>query len=192
MQNQNHRPPGERITLNGTFHAVHFLARAHAACFTVFTRHTHGAEALGFNGLGAFFLILFYAAFANAPEMFTFFWLWLMAQIIQRVRTSIAIGRGLQLHSQYGGYPWLGYRLQSVKTYRAAVFAEACAVFMTGALLYSISEAVGMFTIVGSLSMLAVYGINRMAITMEVRRMRDAELEMRMRADVFQGKYTDY
>lgn len=79
-----------------------------------------------------------------------------------------------------------------MKSYRGAVLTECVALFVAGTLLCSLSEALGKFTMFGGLSLLIVYGIERQAISMEARRMRDAEIEMRMRAEIYQGNRNDF
>jgi hypothetical protein len=192
MRQPDQKGPGFQMSMGDTFNLFYFVARGHATCFTVFTRHTFGQQALGWNGLCAFLLIPLYAGFADAPEMLRFWALWVIALVLQRVRTAWAVVHGRKLHSQYGGHPWLGYLIPFVKSYRAAVAAECAAVFLAGVLLCSVSEAVGMFTAIGFWSLLIVYGVERQALLMEARRIRDAEIEMQARVDVYQGNYDNF
>jgi hypothetical protein len=190
---KNQQPtPGDQITMQGTFHLLHLLAQGLATCFTVFTRHTFGQEALSWNGLCAFILIPVYAGFAEAPEMFDFWGLWFAAFVIQRLRTVWAVGHGWKVHSRYSGHPWLGLQFPFVKSYRGAVTIESLSLLVGGFLLCRMSEPLGRFMMFGGLSIFMVYAIDRQAIVMETRRMQDAELEMRMRTEIHQGTFNDF
>lgn len=192
QQKQDQKTPAEQISLRGTFYVLHVLARAHSTCFTVFTRHTFGQEALGWNGLLAFLLIPVYGGLANAPLMFPFWGVWFLALIAQRLRTTWAVLNGWKIHSRFRGHLWLGFLLPFVNSYRAAVVVEMLSVFAAGMFLRRWSEPVGKFMMVGSLSLLIVYVIERWALIMDARRMIDAELEMEVRTEIYRGNFTDF
>ena len=75
------------------------LANAHATTVTPFLRRGFGSEALGKNGLLAAVMILLYAGFTNSPEMITFFWVWIMAVIYQRLYGFNQRRNGQVVHS---------------------------------------------------------------------------------------------
>jgi hypothetical protein len=192
MQNGNQKSGFDQLDKRDAFTIVFVFLKSLATCIVVFTRHTLGPDALGWNGIGALLLILLYGTFANVPEMLAFLCFWLIALAVQRVRTACAIGCGLKLHSRDGGVPWLGYLLQIGKNYRLAIFMEFVIVFAAGLLLCSVSKALGQFVVAGAWSTLLVYLIERRAIQMEIRQMQDAEIDMRTRAEIYQGNHTDF
>lgn len=185
------RPPKQKpdetdhVTFRDTFRIIYFFARVYATCLIVFSRHTFGAEALGWHGFWAFVLILLCAGFGEAPEMLDFLKLWLAALILQRIRTFVALRKGRRLHSFYGGEIWFESLVPFVKSHGRAAALEFLAWSMIGLWLTQFSEALGRFVFYGAWSLVIVYVIERQAIVMEIRRMRDAEIEMQMRTEMY-------
>ncbi len=174
-RNKNHwainsRWPG---AFRGSLYAIALVL---TTCVTVFTRRRFGAEALGWNGLGAFLLLLFYAG--SSPGMQVYFCLWVLALLIQRCQTIWMGIRGHVEHSRYGGWPWLAIRFAKNEMQAKALEVLLC--LIAGGLLYSLSEAVGMFVIRCGFGMAVVQVIDRQVLAMQDRRMRDAEIEMRL------------
>lgn len=191
MQQSQQRSAGNGVSQQDAFGLFFIVIKSLATCLCVFTRHTFGSEALGWNGLGALAAILVYGTFAKVPEMFPFLLCWLAALCVQRIRTAWVRGQGHIMHSRDGGYPWLGFLLPSVKRYRTAMLMESAIAFGAGMLLCSVSEGLGHFIMAGAASLLLVYGIERAVLLKEVSQMRDAEIEMRMRTEVYHGHHTD-
>jgi len=185
---QQTRTPGGRMTIQDTTNLTYVALKAFATCFTVFTRHSFGTEALGLSGVLACAGIFIYANVQRSPEMFFYFWVWLLALIMQRARSLRASRHGHRLHSQNRGYPWLGYLLPGVKSYWAAAFVECCAVMACAAVAAPFSKAMAGFFFWGSIAMLFLGRLEHHAITMELRRMRDAEIEMQTRADLYRSQ----
>lgn len=185
MQGRQQQTPGEQITLPGTFNLLVILLSAHATCLRVFLRYGFGSEALGANGLGAFLLILAYAGFSNSPEMLTYFWLWFAALIAQRCRTGVLAATGRREHSRYNGWPWLTGLV--TRNELAAKAAEGPLCLIIGAILCEWSEQVGYFVMFGMVSLTGLHIIDRIAIEMQIRRMRDAEIEMQWAAEWFRS-----
>ena len=111
-----------------------------------------------------------------------------MALVMQRIRTFWAIAQFRTMHGRYGGYPWVGYLPVFVKKYSQAVVVEFLACLLVGLMLRDISRPLGSFVVAAACSTLIAGVIDLMALKMEARRMRDAEIEMRTRVEIYQGK----
>lgn len=188
MQQPQHKPPADQLTMAGAFGGLYMIALVLTTCVTVFTRRRFGAHALGWNGVGAFVLLLLCAG--SWPGMLIYFWIWLAALIIQRSQTIRMELRGDYEHSRYSGWPWLTSRF--AKTERQAKALEVPLCMIVGGLLCPLSEQVGMFVILCGFAMSVVLAIEGQAMAMQVRRMRDAEIEMRQAAERFRGVRNDY
>jgi hypothetical protein len=188
MMHKPQKSPGEMLTREESFNLFFAIAKCYATCLVVFTRHTFGKEALGFNGLGAFILIPMYATFAKVPEMFDFWVLWLVALFVHRVRTITATVKGIIRHSRDGGQLWLGSLFGLVKSPKGAQFIEFLICLGIGVQLKSVSPGVGSFVIGGSVALLFVALIENQMWSMKVQRMHDAEIEMRALSEMYRGQ----
>jgi len=182
------KPPGEQITVRGTFHIVTFLAQSHASCITVFIRHSFGIEALAWNGLGAFVLLLLCAG--SSRDMAAYFGLWFIALLAQRTRSIWLDRQGRRQHSRYSGWPWLA--MNFAKTEGKAKLIEIVLCLAVAIVMGPLSETVSKFLLWGCFSLAFVQFIEWHSITMQVRRMRDAEIEMQQAAERFRGDRRDY
>src|ERR1700686_4374451 len=103
---------------------LYLLVCGHAACFTVFTRHSFGVETLGINGVAALGLMLVYICFTGSPAMLPFLAIWFVALALQRLTTFVRSRRGWYEHSRYEGYLWLGFLVPFVRRVEGAKFCE--------------------------------------------------------------------
>lgn len=179
---QQQQTPSEQLNFQNSTAILIGSVRCISTCFTVFSRHTFGPEGLGWPAFGAFLFILLFAGTQNAPEVLLFFWVWVVALIMQRIRTFWAIERGYVFHSQFQGWPWLGFLLPWVRTYRQAKAWEMVLCGVIAVVVAPFSEQVASLLICASLALLIDEGIDRHMETMERRRLMDAELELRARS----------
>ena len=193
MPQQDQTRPGDTMSMRDTFNLLHLLAAlARHLPHRIYPAHVRRGGVLGWNGIGALVVILFYGTFARAPEMFGFLLVWLLAVGVQRVRTTWAVRNGRQLHSRYDGHLWVGYAPKFIKKYRHAVLVEFVVCFVAGIILSDSSQGLGKFVLVAAWCVLIAAVIDHMAMKLETRRMRDAELEMRARMEIYQGKNDDF
>lgn len=190
MQDQRQEPTGlglrESFNIGYTFHQVH------ATCFTPFLRRGFGRNALGFNGIGAFILILSYAALTQSEGMFVYFWAWFAALVLQRLQTGWMALRGHVEHSHYDGRPWVAMLFPFVKSELSARALEPMICFIGWALLCPLSETVGGFVMFGAISLTLVEGIRRYVTQNRLQQMRDAEIEIQALAERFRGERKDF
>jgi hypothetical protein len=160
------------------------LANAHAITVTPFLRRGFGSEALGVNGVAALVLILLYAGVTNSPEMVSFLWAWLAAVGCQRVYGFRQRANGEVVHSRYAGWPEVGMRFaKTEKVARSVVEPLVCVV--VGGCLWSLSEALGRFILLGSISLLVSRGLEQQVTRNRLRAMNDGQIEARYLSDVF-------
>lgn len=184
--------PGDLLNPRQGMNLLYWLATGHATCFTVFLRHSFGTEALGRHGITALIIILLYACAVEEPLMLTFFWVWLAALILQRLRTFSLFRKGVVWHSRYAGYPFLAMRSPFVKTEGAAKTLEPLFCLIGGALLCPLSEKLGVFVLTGFVSLLVTRGIETQLVANRRRAMRDASIEQRHMASLFRGETNDF
>ena len=166
------------------------VANGYATTVTVFLRRGFGSESLGVNGIVAALIILLYGGFTNSPEMITVFWVWLGAVAYQRVYGFRQRANGQVVQSRYAGDPVVArFFTKSERVAREVVEPLICIV--VGACLWSWSEQVGRFVLCGSFALLVSRGLDTQVTRNRVQKMRDAQLEQRFLADVFNGRRTD-
>jgi hypothetical protein len=182
----------EQSSFRSSFNAMYFLANSHATCLTVFLRHSFGSEAIGMNGLVAVLMMLVYRGETRCLAMGTFFMAWLVALIVQRLRTFVLYQRGWRLHSRYGGYPWLAIRIPFVKTEVRAMALEPLVCLLVGHVLCRWSEPVGRFVMFGCFSLAIKNGIERQIDRARLRQMHDAVIEQMHLVERFQQTRKDY
>jgi hypothetical protein len=160
------------------------LANGHATTVTPFLRRGFGSEALGINGVVGAIIILLYAGVTNSPEMVTFWWVWIAAVAYQRLYSVKQRQNGNVVHSRYAGWPEVGMRFaKTEKVARGVIEPLVCVV--VGGCLWSWSEALGRFILLGSFSLLVSRGLEQQVIRNRVRAMSDAQIEQRYLSDVF-------
>jgi hypothetical protein len=172
------------------FNFLYLFCRGHATVVTPFLRTGFGAEALGLNALVAFVMMTFLACKDQA--MSGLLGLWLLAVIVQRVRTRLAIHRGEIIHSRYAGYPWLAMKMPFVRKEQTAVgIVEPMVIFLVGVLLCPLSVDVGGLVSTSAVSLMLQHGIEAEIDRKRMQQMRDAEIEQRYYAERFRNPLED-
>lgn len=151
------------------------LANVHFTCIAVFIRCRFGSEALGWNGLGAFLLLICLAA--SQPGMGWYFLAWLVMQIYRRVETLRMWMRGQVTHSRYAGDPWLAMRIPFCRDDQSARAAEPLLCFALGAVLLPLSQCAGGLVMAGLVSATVRNIIEELIDRKRIQAMRDAEIE---------------
>jgi len=165
---------------------VGLAANGYATAVTPFLRRGMGSEALGVNGVVALLIIIGYAGVTNSPETITFFWVWLVAVGCQRVYGARQRASGEAVHSRYAGDAVAGRRFtKSERVAREIVEPMICIV--VGAFLWQWSEPLGRFILCASFSLLVSRGLDTQVTRNRVQAMRDAAIEQRFLADLFNG-----
>ena len=159
---------------------IYWLCVIHSNCIIVFLRTGFGREALGMRGFLA--LVLLLLCLGGEPLMVLWIAAFLVAVIVQRIITFRAIRRGAVLHTLYAGTP-LFMKLPLVRTDRAAMVLEILLCIVLGALFLAVSEFMGMFTLLGAVSLTIRTGIEDSVYTRRLDRMRDAKIEGRWYSD---------
>ena len=174
QQDQNNQQ--RQFTNSDALGIVFFAANVLATSVAVFLRRGFGREALGWNSLVAFFLLLFLGAadpaFGYFAIAFTF------AQVFRRVETFRLLRGGAVLHSQYAGFPYWAMKLPFVKSEKAAREAvEPLICLVVGVLLCPLSENIGGYVMLCGVGFIARYCIEELVMRKRVERMHDARIE---------------
>jgi len=182
-----HAPPGDRITMGGSFNFLNLLAHAHSLSFTVFLRTDFGSEGIGICGLGTIVMILGWVAYANCYPMFIFFLLWLVALIIQRIRTFSNWRKGVIVHSHFNGYPWFAKQMFRRMDEPNAKGVEAFLCLALGGLISQFNQPFGFYVMTGFASIMFSECMMAESMKRRLRQMRDAEIEQRYFAETYKS-----
>lgn len=184
-----HAPPGDRITMGGSFNVLYLLAHAHALSFTVFLRTNFGSEGVGICGLVTIVMILGWGAYANCFPMFLFFLLWLLALIVQRIRTFSNWRSGkVIVHSRYNGDPWLSRLLFRRMSELNARGVDAFLCLIVGGVISRFNEPFGFYVMAGFASIMLTESVMAESTRRRLRQMRDAEIEQHYFAETYRSR----
>lgn len=188
MQTPQQTTPGDRVTMAGSFNGLYMLSHAHAVTCTVFLRSDYGREGIGMFGLAGGLLILGYGCYANCYPMFIYFLLWMAAVICQRIRQFINWRRGrVFIHSRYNGYPYVSKWLFPRMTELNARGVDAFLCLAIGGLLFQFCKPLGVFVMMGFLSIMFSEAVMVEGTKRRLQAMRDAELEQRYLAEQYKS-----
>lgn len=187
-QGQTQQPFDALMNPRTSLNLFAILVAGHATCFTVFLRHSFGTRALGRNGVVACLLILLSACGAEDPVLLMFLGLFLLALILQRLKTFQLYRQGVEWHSQYGGYPFLALKIPLVRSEGTAKAFEPIFCLLIGPCLCPLSEPLGLFVMLGFFSLLFVRAFETQIMSNRMRAMRDAAIEQRNMAAIFRGE----
>src|SRR4051812_19896064 len=101
QQRQQDKPESLLLDMKESTSIAYALANVHAMAILPLIRTGMGKRGVGMTGFFAALLILFYGALKNAPEMFAYSYVWLLA-VIYRKLTYDPIE-----HTEYQGRPIL-------------------------------------------------------------------------------------
>jgi hypothetical protein len=189
MQQQQGHEESDRRT---SFNVVYLVASGWAWCILPFLRWNIGPSAIGMRGLVAIGVMWAYMAFARCPEIMSFFVVWLVFVILQRLRTARLVSLGAVMHSQYPGDPLVMKMFPRIRKVGNAKALEAMLCIFGGLLLAHASQKLGGFVAIGGVAMAILAVIDMQAINIRKQAMRDAELEQRFMADLHRGRRDDY
>lgn len=181
--------PADQITMRNTTNLASFAVWAHSTCFTPFLRKGFGNEALGFNGAVACIMVLLFAG-AYGPQGGTIFLMaWFGALIYQRITTAVNSRKGIITHSRYSGFPALTMKLFPFikKESTARAWGEPVLLVLVGLLLFQLSEPLGVWVMLGSVSLVMVHGIGEQIDRRKVQAMHDAQIEQEYLAEQFRN-----
>lgn len=160
--------------------ALYWGCVIHTTCILAFLRYRGGREAWGIRGALAFVLLLGCAA--ADPRMCWWVIAFLVAISAQRISTHRAIKSGAVIHSLYPGTPWLT-KLPFFRKERDAMTLEMFVCFVMGALLLAVSHLMGVFLMLGFLTLALRHGIEEWVHERRLMRMQDAQIEGRWYGD---------
>lgn len=160
--------------------ALYWLCVIHSNCIIVFLRRGFGREALGMRGLLA--LVLLLLCLGGEPLMILWIAAFLVAVIVQRIITLRAIRKGAVIHSLYAGTPLLTI-IPFFRKERDAMILEMILCFALGALLMALSHVMGLFMMLGFITLAIRTGIEDSVCQRRLDRMRDGQIEGRFYGD---------
>ena len=193
MQQQQQQTPGDKLTAAEGFNVAMLIMKSHATAITVFLRTDFGSEGIGVAGLGAIFLIIAMGGCSGDVLMYYYLIAFIIATVLQRIRTFRNWWRGNHQHSYYDGYPWLALKLfPRVKKEGDAKGMEAFLCLAIGCLLLNCGvTSLGMFIAAGFISIMFVAGTKAELVKRRLRAMRDAQFEQEYLAEEFRQKYRE-
>jgi hypothetical protein len=106
----------------------------------------------------------------------------LVAVIVQRIITLRAIRKGAVIHSLYAGTPLLTI-IPFFRKERDAMILEMILCFALGALLMALSHVMGLFMMLGFITLAIRTGIEDSVCQRRLDRMRDGQIEGRFYGD---------
>jgi hypothetical protein len=175
---------GDKWSNKDSFNLLWVAANCQAACVTVFTRTSFGAESLGVPGIGAFVVLCFWVAGTKSPDLMWYSGCWLCAWVLQRVKTMNDCRKGHYEHSRYGGYPQAIGRF--CKSERWAKLVEGLGILLLGLGLNPIDWRLGHFFTASGGAILFIELIHGQVERKQRQERMDAEIEMRWLSN--QGK----
>ncbi len=164
------------VTVAQGLNMAYIAATVHAACIMPWLRSRPGTHAYANTGPLALIAMVFYAAFANCPEMLDYIPIWLVAVIFRRITSDRT------QHSRYYGVPLLTrwFACGPVTAMKMEVIVMLAAV-----LLLPISEPLGLFFLAETISLTVILVIEGGAQALRRRRMHDASIEHEATAEMF-------
>jgi hypothetical protein len=162
------------------FGLLYNLANTHKSAIAVMLRRDFGSEALSWNAFFAMILIFMCYAITADKGMLAYLGIWFVCQVMQRARTARLLSGGAVIHSRYAGYPYMAMQMPFVRSLSTATgFVEPMMCLVGGAMLCSVSQALGVFIMIGFMSFIVCNGIEKEIRRKRLERMRDAEIEQR-------------
>ena len=176
-------PLSQRFNGDIVISTIFLLVGGHSACFWPFMRKNFGVRAFYVHGLVALAMLIAFSASIPRPEPRLFLPVWLGLVIFHRGVSLHRQWKRIECHSNYDGEPWLANRLFGWPSELAAKsFCEPLLLAVIGSLLfYALSEPLGLFVGLGSVSLFVKKTIERGIENAEIQVMRDKEIEMRAR-----------
>lgn len=175
------------LDMKGAFNFAYLVFAGLATTVTTFTRRDFGKEVLGVAGLAGFVFILVFGAVMHVPEMMIYLGVWMVSVLVQRARQFRMWLHKRIVHSRYGGYPWLGFRLnRKAATERKAKEAEAFFVIAAGAALTQVVLGVGLYVMLAGFAVIFVECLHVESRKKQLQDLTDAEIEQRSLAEEYQ------
>lgn len=166
------KPPGEQITLRGSFNWLCILCTIHARCVQPFLRFQTGVSARGWFAIIAG-LFMFYAAVERVDEpLMIYFAAWSLASIIQMMDANGRKG----VHSQYDGRPWLASIFCNDES-RARLIVEPLICLGVGNGLLTFSDFLGKLVMSAGFSLAFLENYHRHVNKIREQQIIDARLE---------------
>ncbi len=185
---QQQQKGGDRPSMGDSFNALFIVSNLHALCVTVFLRRDFGREGIGLMGLGAAVLILGYGSMMHCYPMWYFFLAWVVAVVAQRIKQFQNWRNGVTVHSRYGGYPWLAFKLfPRLKSEANAHGVEAFLCLAAGGLLTYVSPPLGWFVMASFASIMFSQAVRVEFDRKRLQAMKDAEIEQRYLAERYKS-----
>jgi hypothetical protein len=150
-----HLSPVDKVRV--TTNLGHLVLSVWAMTIALPMRRFAGKDFIGIRGLMGIFLILLYAAFADAPQLFLLLPIYLLSIVLHLVAGWGRRMRGFTQHTYYEGDPWVARLFLFDKNERRCRGAgEPVLAFAVGVYLLTVSESLGLYFIIGSVAMMLV------------------------------------
>lgn len=172
---QNQEQPQTEFTFQDSVNWTYFITSSLATCLTVFTRHQFGSEAFRFDAVCALLILILTAAFSHDDYITLMCLLWVAFLITHRGQTFRNWRKGIHLHSRYAGEP--GMAMLFVKDEVRARWLEPFLCAGIGLALSYLSQSLSQFVLVCSVALLIRTWMETETGRVQLRNLRDAEIE---------------
>jgi hypothetical protein len=189
MQEQQNEPFSD---IRSGMNLVFIVVRAHAMCLVPFLRYGVGINVPGFDGITAMILMFIVMGASADSGMLGFLGAWVVVVIFQRIRALSFYKRGVYLHSEYWGWPWLGKYLSRAKTEQGAKACEPALCVLLGLMLMPLSVPLGLFVSLGVVSFLIIRGADAVMCQRQLTALRDLQIEQRALSERLRGSRNDF
>jgi hypothetical protein len=183
----------EQVPQNGGWDplgVLYLLAAGHAACLLVFLRRRFGLEAFRRTGPVGFAIIILYGGFTGAYVMWPFLWVYVGMLIVRRIEAFRTMRTDRGRHSRFDGESYVAMRVPLVRSERTAKeLIEPFFCLVGGIAVVPWSPALGLFILLGCLSIFLKEAIERCVFEARVQAMRDAAIEQRHLAEAFRSSF---
>lgn len=163
-------PPGNHVTLRGSFDTLYMLANAHARCVMPFLRVGMGTGSLGWYAIAAGVFLYYGAHLAEDQFFLNYFGVWLVLVVLHKFFP------GKNRHSHYSGQPLASFFL-SISENTSRLIIEPLMCCGAGLALAQWSMPLGKLVGMAACSLMLIERLDRAAYEKKVQAILDAQME---------------
>jgi len=183
MQGNQDNRDSWQVSHSDALGALYLASNTLATSMAVFIRQGFGKEALAWNSVFAFLLLLVLAGH-QGPAFTLLLFSFIAAQIWRRIETFRNARKGIVVHSYYAGFPYLAMKVPFVKDEQfARNVVEPVMCFLTGMVLLPVSAGLGGYVMACGVAFIVRRGIESLVLHQRLQRMQDAKIEHEWYAD---------